>query len=76
MELGGITLTQAHSPQRPRHIWLTLEGPDIIELKQVVLDRDVEGAVAFFRRVVAPGVREAARRRGIPIEEADDCLPG
>ena len=60
----------------PRHIWLTLEGPDIIELKQVVLDRDVEGAVAFFRRVVVPRVHETARRRGIPIEEEDDRLPG
>jgi len=60
----------------PRRIWLTLEGPDIIELKQVVLDRDVEGAVAFFQRAVAPRVREAALRRGIPIEEADDRLPG
>ena len=55
-------------PPRPRHIWLTLEGPDIIELKQVVLDRDVEGARAFFQRVVAPRVRQAAERRGIPID--------
>lgn len=60
----------------PRRIWLTLEGPDIIELKQVMLDRDAEGAAAFFRRVVVPRVREAARQRGIPMEEADDCLPG
>jgi len=60
----------------PRHIWLTLEGPEIIELKQVMLDRDVDGAVTFFRRVVAPRVGEAARRRGIPIEEKDDRLPG
>ena len=69
-------MTETCSPQPVRHIWLTLEGPDIIELKQVMLDRDVEGAAVFFQRVVAPGVREAARRRGIPIEEADDCLPG
>lgn len=60
----------------PRHIWLTLEEPEIIELKQVVLDRDVEGAAAFFRRVVAPRVREAARRQGIPVEEEDDRLSG
>ena len=61
---------------RPGHIWLTLEGPDIIELKQVVLDRDVEGAVGFFRQVVVPRVRAAAEQRGIPIEEEDDRLPG
>jgi len=59
-----------------RRIWLTLEGPDIIELKQVVLDRDAEGAMAFFRRVVVPKVRVAARRRGISIEEENDRLPG
>lgn len=63
-------------PPLPRHIWLALEGPEIIELKQVVLDRDVEGARTFFRRVVAPRVREAARQRGISIEEQDDRLPG
>jgi hypothetical protein len=60
----------------PRHIWLTLEGLEIIELKQAMLDRDVTGAAAFFRRVVAPRVREAARRRGISIEEEDDRIPG
>jgi hypothetical protein len=59
-----------------RHIWLALEGPEIIELKQVALDRDARGAVAFFHRVVVPRVREAARRRGIPVEEEDDRIPG
>lgn len=59
-----------------RHIWLALEGAEIIELKQVALDRDARGAVAFFHRVVVPRVHEAARRRGIAIEEEDDRLPG
>ena len=68
-------MSETHSAH-PRHIWLTLEGPEIIELKQVVLDRDVEGAAAFFRRVVVPRVREAGRRRGILTEEEDDRLPG
>jgi len=61
-----VTATESRPP---RHIWLALEEPEIIELKQVVLDRDVEGAAAFFRRVVAPRVRQAARQRGIPLEE-------
>lgn len=61
---------------QPRYVWLTLEGPDIIELKQVALDRDIEAAVAFFRRVMVPRVCQAARRRGLAIEEADDRLPG
>lgn len=67
--------------QPPRRIWLALEGPDIIELKQVMQDHDVAGADDFFRRVVAPRVREAAGRRGIPINGAeedgsDGRLPG
>ena len=66
---------------RLRHIWLTLEGPDIIELKQVVMDRDALGAADFFQRVLVPRVRDAARRRGIPIGRAeqsgdDGRLPG
>ena len=69
-------LTKTDALARPRCIWLTLEGPDVIELKQVVLDRDAEGATAFFRRVVAPRVREAVERRGISVREEDDRLPG
>jgi len=67
---------------QPRRIWLTLEGPDVVEMKQVVLDRDPAGAVAFFRRTVVSRVREAARRRGLlpgqdgSIEEKDGRVPG
>ena len=66
---------------RPRRIWLTLEASDIIEMKQVVLDHDAPGAAAFFRRVVVPRVRDAARRRGIPLDavekdEGNGRLPG
>jgi hypothetical protein len=73
--------TSTRETPRPRRIWLTLEAPDIIELKQVVLDRDAPGAAALFRRVVVPQVRDAARRRGIPLDavekdEGDGRLPG
>lgn len=61
---------------QPRCIWLTLQGGEIVELKQVMMDRDVEGARAFFHRVVVPRVREAAERRNIAMEEQDDGLPG
>ncbi len=54
---------------RPRSIWITLEGPDIIELKQIVLDRDAAGAMDFFQRVIVPRVRKAARQRGIITDE-------
>jgi len=70
-------MTDVPETPRPRCIWLTLEGPDIIELKQVMLDRDAPGAAAFFQRVVAPQVRDAAQRRGISAVEKDNGrLPG
>lgn len=65
--------------KNPRFAWLTLEAPEIIELKQAMLDRDSQGAADFFRRVVVPRVREVAQRRGISLEEAeenDGRLPG
>jgi hypothetical protein len=68
-------MAQTSSP--PRRVWLTLQGAEIIELKQVMMDRDVAGASAFFYRVVVPRVRKAAWRQGITIEEeGDDDLPG
>jgi hypothetical protein len=54
---------------RTRSIWITLEGPEIIELKQIVLDRDAAGAADFFQRVIVPQVRKAARQRGIITDE-------
>ena len=57
---------------RPRCIWLTLEESDIIEMKQVVLDHDVSGAEVLFRRVVVPRVRDAAQRRGIPLDDVEE----
>jgi len=64
---------------RPRYICLALEAPEIIELKQAMLDRDVQGAADLFRRVIAPRVQVAAQRRGITLEktqEDDGRLPG
>ena len=62
--------------RRARNIWLTLEETEIIELKQVMLDRDVPGAMSLFQRVVAPRVRQAAEKRGILTAEAHDRLSG
>ena len=61
-------MTQTESSSHPCRLWLTLEGSEIIELKQVIMDRDVGGTRAFFQRVVAPRVRRAAERRGIAID--------
>jgi hypothetical protein len=65
---------------RPKCIWLVFEAPDVIELKRVMLDRDVVEAADFFQRVLVPRVTAAAQRRGIEIvggeREADERLPG
>jgi hypothetical protein len=75
LELASAVAKGSGTPEIPRlhRIWLTLEAPDIIEMKQ--------GAAAFFRRVVVPQVRNAARRRGIPLDvvekdEGNGRLPG
>lgn len=63
----------------PRFICLTLEAPEVIELKQAMLDRDSQGAADFFWRVVVPRVQKAAQRQGISLNEAeenDGRLPG
>ncbi len=64
-----------------RTLWLVFEAAEVIELKRILLDRDGEGAEAFFQRVVTPRVRAAARQRGIATdllaeESGDERLPG
>ena len=65
----------------PRRIWVTLEAPEVIELKRIALDRDAPSAVALFRDVVTPRVRTAAAARGLPLnvpdtDVADGNIPG
>ncbi len=65
----------------PRSLWITLEATEIIELKRINQDRDEDGALIFFREVVALRVRAAARQRGIALdllteEKNDERLPG
>ncbi len=67
------------TPTAKRYICLALEAAEIIELKQAMLDRDVQGAADLFWRVIAPRVQAAAQRRGIVLEETegdDGRLPG
>lgn len=71
----------ADSAPASRRIWVTLEAPEVIELKRIALDHDADGAVAFFRSVLTPRVRAAAIARGIPLDVpdkdvADGNLPG
>jgi hypothetical protein len=68
-------------PVHAHHVWLQLEASEVMELKQVVMDRDAPGAVEFFQRVIAPRVRTAARQRGLDVDWegvqiGDGRLPG
>ena len=64
---------------KPR-IWVMLEVIEVIELKRIIIDRDVAEAVDFFQAVITPKVHAAAARRRMPLadyEETDDGrLPG
>ena len=58
-------MTDALETPRPRCIWLTLEGPDIIEMKQVVLDRDAPGMeVTVKAELPSRWLQEFVRKRG------------
>jgi hypothetical protein len=68
-------------PPTPRFLWITLEALEVIELKRIAMDRDGDGAVTFFRDVLAPRVRAAALQRGIALEmfvedENNERIPG
>ena len=68
-------------PPAPRSLWITLEATEVIELKRIGIDRDRDETIAFFKEVLVPRVRAAARQRGIALElltedEDDEHLPG
>lgn len=69
----------SHETERPappmraaRRTWVEFEAPEVIELKRIVLDKDAAAAVAFFQDVVAPKVRAAAARHGMPLPTAEE----
>jgi len=62
----------AGTTERQRFAWVTLEAPEIIELKQAILDRDSQDVVDFFWRVILPRAQEAAQKRGISLEEENE----
>lgn len=68
-------------PPAPRSLWITLEAPEVIELKRIAMDLDGDNAVAFFRDVVVPRVCAAAMQRGIALDMFveginNDRIPG
>jgi len=46
-------------------IWVMVGTAEAIQLKRVVIDRDVAEAVKFFNAVIAPQARAMADRYGI-----------
>ena len=68
-------------PPAPRSLWITLEATEVIELKRIAMDRDRDETVAFFKDVLVPRLRAAARQRGIALDmlaenENHERLPG
>jgi len=54
-------------------IWVTVEAIEVIELKRIVLDRDVAEAVDFFQAVIVPQVLRRGRTpRDSPGERQGD----
>jgi len=64
-----------------RSIWVTLEAVEVIELKRIAMDRDMDSAVSFFYDVLIPRVRTAAVQRNVGLEmlleeKNNEHLPG
>jgi hypothetical protein len=58
--------------EHQRFAWVTLEAPEIIELKQAILDCDSRDVADFFWRVILPRAQEAAQKRGISLDEENE----
>jgi hypothetical protein len=72
---------KSNSQPAPRSLWITLEAPEVIELKRISMDRDANGAVTFFQDVLVPRLRAAARQRSIDLDKLleagkDGRIPG
>lgn len=63
-------------PTPPGSLWITLEASEVMELKQIAMDRDGDGAVAFFQNEVLPRVRAAARQRGMALDILAEDMSG
>jgi len=51
-----------------RCLWVTLEASEVIELKRIAIDRDLDAAVEFFYDILTPRVHNAAKQRNIAVE--------
>ncbi|HEX9091771.1 MAG TPA: hypothetical protein VF831_09795 [Anaerolineales bacterium] len=55
-------------PTTTRCIWVTLEPSEVIELKRIAMDDDMDEAISFFCDVLVPRVRTTASQRGVAQE--------
>lgn len=55
-------------PVAPGSVWISLGASEVMELKRIAMDRDGEGAVAFFQQELLPRVRAAAMKRGVALD--------
>lgn len=53
-----------------RSIWITLEPAELIELKRISIDRDLDEAINYFFDILWPRVHTAAIQRGIELDQA------
>lgn len=73
-----MSVTPTHAA---KSLWITLQPEEVIELKRIGQDRDGDAALTFFREILTPRLRAAARQRRIaldllPEEASDERLPG
>jgi len=52
-----------------RCIWVTLEASEVIELKRIAMDRDMDSAISFFYDLLTPRVYKAALHRGVGLDK-------
>ncbi len=57
-----------------RYLWVTLEASEVIELKRIAMDRDMDEAVTFFNNVLTPRVRTAALQRGLGLDILEEDI--
>ncbi|MGQ9502116.1 MAG: hypothetical protein ACUVSF_09830 [Anaerolineae bacterium] len=48
--------------RQPRYIWLAFEVSEVIDLKRIMLDRDVAAVSALFWCAIVPRVMAGAQR--------------
>ncbi len=59
MSPNALDNNNMNDPLHPRAIWIAVDEEEIIEIKRIKMDHDKAAAVAFFREVLLPRVKES-----------------